>query len=75
MYHNPMLSINRVEMSRFVLAVKHPDDDTQKPADLRHDAATSFAGIDTGAAPFVTSNFQALMNCHGRQGNGAAAAR
>src|SRR6266849_971992 len=67
-YHNPMLSINGVEMSRLVLAVKHLDDDTQKPADLRHDAAPSFAGLDTGAAPFVTSNFQPLMNCHGQWG-------
>jgi hypothetical protein len=39
-----MLSINGVEMRRLVLAIKHLDDDTQKPADLRHDAATSFAG-------------------------------
>jgi hypothetical protein len=65
-YHNPMLSINGVEMRRLVLTVKHLDDDTQKPADLRHGAAPSFAGLDTGAAPSVTSNFQALMSCHAR---------
>src|SRR5712691_6798177 len=63
-YHNPMLSINCVEMSRLVLAVKHLDDATQKPADLRHDVATSLTVSDTGAAPFVTSNFPPLLNCH-----------
>src|SRR5437867_8724503 len=67
-YHNPMLSINRVKMGRLVLAVKHLDDDSQKPADLRHAAAPTVAGLDTGAAPFVTSNFPPLMNCHGQWG-------